>query len=132
MRLERHDERTAACLAHLAGIIPGWGALFMGWALWRYRESGRGVIWHARQALVFHFMMLALMAVPLLIYAAGRVLSVLRPELGGLLVAVGQWSGLLLYVVNASFVLVAAERVIDGAAFEYPLHRRVMDYLDIK
>lgn len=132
MRLRRHDERTVACLAHLAGIIPGWGALVMGWVLWRYRERSRGVVYHARQALVFHVLMLTVVLVPLLLYGIGRIAGVLRPDLGTVLVVLAQWIGLGVFVLNSAFVLVAADRVIEGHSFEFPLHRRVMNYLDLK
>lgn len=120
MRKMRHPERTEACFAHLAGMLPIWGALVMGWILWRNRERSRPVAFHAQQALFFHIAVLAIYPALWGLELAGRLAGVVRPDVGELLQAIARWLIVILFASNVLVVFRGASRVIDGRSFDYP------------
>lgn len=120
LRSMRHSERTAACLSHLAGLIPLWGALVMAAVYWQYRGRSRPVLFHVHQAVFFHVTMLLLLTIPLLVYALGRMAGVLRPQVGELVSEIGFWGAMGVLAVNTVMVTVAANATIDGRHFQYP------------
>lgn len=117
----RHNERVASCLAHMMGIVPLWGALYMAITYWRYRGRSRRVTFHAAQALLFHLAMLAAATLPLIAVLAGSMIAVLRPALGDLVIEVSVYLLLAVYATNTVFALLAASSVIDEREFDYPL-----------
>jgi len=116
----RHSERTAACLSHLAGIVPIWGALVMAAVFWRFRGRARPVVFHAQQGLFFHCAVLVLATVPLLGIAVGNMIAVLRPAQGALVAQVGYYLLAAIGIANAVVAAWAANTVIDGREFNYP------------
>jgi len=114
-------EHVYCGLCHVFNAIPLWGLLFCGWVWFTMREESRFVVYHARQAMTFH----VLLMLALLIYAAlelvSRVMGVLLPSFGGVL---RQANDIILKVLLIAYVVICVEgglQCLIGRRFHYPL-----------
>lgn len=121
MRARR--ESLCAGLCHLCNALLLWGLLFCGWMWYALREESRYVVRHARQAMVFHTLMMATLLVYILIELVVEVLRVLSPALGTGLHRVNTVLFVAVLVAYWSVCLFGAWRCLRGHDFHYPLLR---------
>ena len=115
------QEQLVGSLCHLFNAVPVWGLLFCGWIWMTMREESRTVVYHARQAMMFHSLLMVVLVAWIMLEMLAKVLNVLSPLLGGLFhhVNTALVCGVLgIYVI---ICLLGFLRSRAGQAFHYPL-----------
>lgn len=118
------NEQQLAGLCHLFNAVPGWGMLFCGYVRYAMREESRLVVHHARQAMVFHSLILAGLMLWVLIELLCRVLAILSIYFSALLSSLNDLMVAGLIAVYVTTCLYGAWRCMSGRTFQYPLVRR--------
>jgi uncharacterized Tic20 family protein len=119
MRAQR--EHVLSGLCHLFNAVPLWGLLYCGWMWYALREESRTVVYHARQAMTFHVVLMLGLLVYLALGFVARLLGVLLPELGGVFRQINDSilkAALLAYVAICVCGCVLCS---TGRSFHYPL-----------
>lgn len=112
-----------AGLCHLFNPVPIWGLFFAGWIHFIKREESRVVVFHARQAAIFHALFLTAALAWLLFGQFCKLLAVILPGVGVLfhrgndLLFVGVW------VAFLTICLIGCARTMSGRPFRYPMLR---------
>ena len=108
-------------LCHLCNAIPVWGLLFCGWIWYATREESRRVGVQARQAMVFHALLMTAALAYLILEILARILDVLAPLAGGPLHVVNQVIITVIYILYVGVCLWGSYRCFSGKDFRYPM-----------
>lgn len=119
--MRTRQEEILSALCHLFNAVPLWGLLFCGWIWFSVREESRVVVTQARQAMIFHVLLMAGLLVWLLLGLLSRVVWALSPTLGGLLDNLNLLILALLLVAYVAVCLYGFARRLSGLPFAYPL-----------
>jgi uncharacterized Tic20 family protein len=115
------QEQLVSALCHLFNAVPLWGLLFCGWVWFALREESRFVVRNARQAMMFHGLMMAGLLIWMMLEWFSRIIGVLSPALSSLL---SQLNNLIVTIFLLSYVaicLAGSARCYSGRPFRYPL-----------
>ena len=119
MRMQR--ERLYSGLCHLFNAIPVWGFVICGLVWLTLREESRAVVFHARQAMTFHvLLMLGLLAYWVLVITA-RILWQLSPALSSFIAQMNNDILKILLIAYIAVCLYGAILCFSGQRFRYPL-----------
>lgn len=115
------QESNYAGLCHLFNMIPLWGLLYCGWALYSMREESRHIVRNAREAMIFHSMLMAAALVFLVSEMLGRLIGVLAPGIGSFLHELNMTIFLAVAMVYWAICFYGACRCFSQNDFHYPL-----------
>jgi uncharacterized Tic20 family protein len=119
--MRARQEELVRGLCHLFNAIPIWGLLFCGWIWMTLREESRAVVSVARQAMMFHSLMLVVLAAWMILEMLAKVVRVISPALGGVLSHLNSLIILLVLLLYVLICLYGALSAFRGIAFRYPL-----------
>lgn len=119
--MRRRQEEVFSSLCHLLNILPVWGLVFCGGLWYLFREESRRVIYHARQAILFHLPLMVLLLVWMLMGLLSRILQVVFPGVGVILNNFNNWIMGGCYLVYLAICLWGFARTLSGFPFQYPL-----------
>lgn len=119
MRAPQESNHAGFC--HLCNMIPLWGLLYCGLVLYWMREESRYVVRNAREAMIFHSLLMAATFVFLVAGMLGRLLGVLSPGIGSFL---NELNMVIFYAIVAVYWMIClygAYRCFSQDDFHYPL-----------
>lgn len=125
--MRENQERFYAGTCHFFNWIPIWGILFAG-AIWFFkREESRKVIFHARQAMRFHTLLMAILFVWCLINPIGKIVAEISPNFSRAFLWLNNRIFFSLYLVYLIVCLYGFTRTTAGYIFRYPIINRSQD-----
>ena len=122
MRAGREHQWSALC--HLCNAVPVWGMLFAGAIWFHLREESREVVGHARQAILFHGILLMVALVYMIVGFLSKILQFISAALGQ---TIDRMNDVIFYGLLAAYIgicLYGAVQCLHGLAFRYPLIRK--------
>lgn len=115
------EESVHAGLCHLCNMIPLWGLLYCGGVYFWMREESRYVVRNAREAMMFHCLLMLITLVFLVADILRRLMGVIIPPLGSLLWTVNMIIFAAVVVAYWATCLYGACRCFSNLQFHYPL-----------
>lgn len=120
--MRTRQEQILSALCHLFNAIPLWGLLFCGWLWFSLREESRPVVHQARQAMIFHFLMMGAILISIMLEWLSRIIGVvLSLKLKFFLSTLNWWMIMVLLAVYGLICLYGFVRCLFGQPFRYPL-----------
>ncbi len=115
------QESNNAGLCHLFNMVPLWGLLYCGWVLYSMREESRYIVRNAREAMIFHSLLMAATFVFLVTGMLGRLIGVLAPAVGAFLNELNMTIFYAFVAVYWAICFYGACRCFAQYEFHYPL-----------
>ena len=122
--MRTRQEQIVSALCHLFNAAPLWGLLFCGWVWFAMREQSRTVVRHARQAMIFHLLLMSGLLVWLLLDWLTRIIGVFSPSISGWLMQINNLILLVVLLAYVTICLIGFARCFSGQDFRYPLLSR--------
>ncbi|MCE5230928.1 DUF4870 domain-containing protein [bacterium] len=114
------QESMYSGLCHLFNMIPLWGLLYCGWVFYSMREESRYIVRHAREAMIFHSLLMAATLVFLISELLRRLIAVLSPAIGSFLHNMNITIFMTVVAVYWVICLLGAWRCFSRQNFHYP------------
>lgn len=122
--MRARQEQAVAAFCHFSNAIPIWGLFFCGLVMFWFREQSRGVLRQARQAMVFHTLIMGALLLWCVVFQVIRLMRYLAPEaFCDALYWVNNGVMLCLYMAYAGLCFAGSARMLRGEPFRYPFLR---------
>jgi uncharacterized Tic20 family protein len=123
--MRARQEQVIEAFCHLSNAIPIWGLFFCGVVWFWLREESRSVVRQARDAMVFHSLILVPMLLWCFLFQVIRLVRYLAPAwFCELLYWINNGMLLIVYIAFALVCLWGMLCRLRGEPFRYPFPRR--------